>query len=181
VEVDRVGVGEQGLVVEDARVVGDLVAAAVVHDDHVPDGRHRVDDRPEQREHRAVDEDDLVLGVVGDVGQLLGEEPHVQRVQHPAGAGCGEVQLQVAGGVPGERGHPAVGADAEGVQHPAQPARPLGPLRVRRAGHAAGVVGDDRRVAVVLFHVPEDRVDGQGTVLHQAAHGRILPATRLTF
>jgi len=32
----------------------------------------------------------------------------------------------------------------------------------------------------VLLDVPEDRVDGQGRVLHQAAHGRILPVTALT-
>ena len=35
--------------------------------------------------------------------------------------------------------------------------------------------------AVVLLDVPEDRVDGQGRVLHQAAHGRILPVSVLTF
>ena len=36
------------------------------------------------------------------------------------------------------------------------------PLRVGRPGDPAGVVGDDRPVAVVLLDVPEDRVDGQG-------------------
>ena len=114
VEVDRLGVGQQRLVVEDPGVVGDLGVAAVVHDHDVLDRLHRVDQRPQQRQHGAVDEDDLVLGVVGDVGQLLGEQPHVERVQHPAGAGRGEVQLQVALAVPAERADPAVGADARG-------------------------------------------------------------------
>ena len=159
VEVDRLGVGEQRLVVEDPRVVGDLVVAAVVHDHDVLDRRHRVDELPQQRQHRAVDEDDLVLGVVGDVGQLLGEEPDVERVQDPAGARRGEVELQVALGVPAERADPAVGADAEGVEDAAQLAGALRPLRVGRPGDAAGVVGDDRPVAVVLLDVPEDRVD----------------------
>src|SRR3712207_8325135 len=53
-ELDRLGVGEERLVVEDPRVVGDLAATAVVHDHDVPDGLHRVDERPQQGEHRAV-------------------------------------------------------------------------------------------------------------------------------
>src|SRR3712207_8525387 len=40
------------------------------------------------------------------VGQLLGEQPDVQRVQHPAGAGRGEVELEVALAVPAERPDP---------------------------------------------------------------------------
>ena len=34
--------------------------------------------RQEQASHRLVDEDHLVLGVVHDVGDLLGEEPEVE-------------------------------------------------------------------------------------------------------
>jgi len=33
----------------------------------------------------------------------------------------------------------------------------------------------------VLLGVPEDRVDREGAVLHQATHGRILPVTGVTF
>ena len=63
--------------------------------------------RREQAEQRAVDEDHLVVGVVDDVGELLGEQPDVERVQHAPRARGGEVQLEVAGGVPGERGDAA--------------------------------------------------------------------------
>ena len=63
---------------------------------------------------RPVDEDHLVLGVVDDVGELLGEQPDVERVQHPAAARRGEVELEVAGGVPAEGGDPAVGARCRG-------------------------------------------------------------------
>ena len=86
--------------------------------------------REQQRRQRPVDEDHLVLGVVDDVGELLGEQPDVERVQHPPGARRGEVQLEVAGGVPAERGHPAVGGDAEGVEHAAEAAGAVGPLAV---------------------------------------------------
>ena len=64
--------------------------------------------RPEQRHEGPVHEDDLVLRVVGDVGELLREEADVQRVQHPARARRGEVQLEVARRVPGKGRHPAV-------------------------------------------------------------------------
>jgi hypothetical protein len=33
----------------------------------------------------------------------------------------------------------------------------------------------------VLLDVPEDRVDREGEVLHEPAHGRIVPVTGLTF
>ena len=87
--------------------------------------------RRQQAEQRAVDEDHLVVGVVDDVRQLLGEQPDVQRVQHTPGARRGEVQLEVAGGVPGERGHPAVGGDAERVEHAAEAAGARRPSRRR--------------------------------------------------
>jgi len=32
----------------------------------------------------------------------------------------------------------------------------------------------------VLLDVPEDRIDREREVLHEAAHGRIVPVTRLT-
>src|SRR3712207_9401931 len=89
------------------------------------------------------------------VGQLLGEQPDVQRVQHPAGARGGEVELEVALAVPAERPDPAVLADAQGVEHTAEPPGPLRPLRVRGAGDAARPVGDDRGVPVVGLGVPE--------------------------
>ncbi len=107
-EVDRRRGGEQLLVIEDAGIVGD-VALPVVHHHEVLDRLERRHQWPEQSEERAVDEDDLVLGVVDDVGELLGEQADVQRVQDPSGAGCGEVQLEVARGVPTERRDAAVG------------------------------------------------------------------------
>ena len=97
------------------------------------DPLERRQQRREQAEQRAVDEDHLVVGVVDDVGELLGEQPDVQRVQHAPGARRGEVQLEVAGRVPRERRHAAVGGDAEVVEHAAEPAGPRRPVAVVRA------------------------------------------------
>ena len=47
-------------------------------------GLEGADQGPQQPEQRAVDEDHLVLGVVDDVGELLGEQADVEGVQHPA-------------------------------------------------------------------------------------------------
>ena len=115
-----------------ARVVGDLVVAAVVHHDDVLDGLEAVDQRPEELQQRAIDEDDLVLGMVGDVDDVVREQPDIQGVQDAPAARCREVELEVARGVPGERPDAAVGGDLQRVEHAGQPARALGPLAVGR-------------------------------------------------
>ena len=129
------GGSQQVLVVEQlvaVQVVGD-VALAVVHQHQVLQAFERGQQRGEQAEQRTVDEDHLVVGVVDDVGELLGEEPDVQRVQHPAGAGGGEVQLEVAGRVPRERRDATVGRDPQIVEHTAELAGPYRPVGVGRA------------------------------------------------
>ena len=113
--------------------VGIGSGCAVVHEDHVADRVELVHERPDQPGHRVVEEDDLVLGVVDDVGELLGEQPQVECVRHPAGARRGEVELEVACGVPGERGDAAVGADAEAVEDATEEACALAPLAVGEA------------------------------------------------
>ena len=138
--------------------------------------RHRArrcrQQRPQQAEQRAVDEDHLVLGVVDDVGDLLGEQADVERVQHPAGAGRREVQLEVAGGVPGEGGHPAVGRDAEVVEHAAQAAGPRRPTRRRCARSTPSAVAVTISLSREQALGPVEEVgQRERTVLHQALHG----------
>ena len=103
---------------------------AVVHEYHVSDRFEGLHEWPDQGGHRVVEEDHLVLSVVHDVGELVGKQAEVQGVRHPAGARWGEVELEVARGVPGEGGHPAVLADAQVVEDTAQAPRPLTPLAV---------------------------------------------------
>ena len=69
-----------------AAAVGDLgTSPAVVHHDDVPHGLERVEQRPRAApSSERSTKIDLVLGVVDDVGELLGEQPDVERVQHPA-------------------------------------------------------------------------------------------------
>ena len=72
---------------------------------------------------RRIEEDDPVLGVIDDVAEVLLEQADVERVEHRAHRGHGEVQLEVAEGVPAERGDPVAGADAELVQRRGETAR----------------------------------------------------------
>jgi hypothetical protein len=123
-------VGDQLLVVHDAVVLGQL-AGAVVHHDDVLHGGEVLQVRSEQLHQRPVGEDHLVAGVVDDVAQLVGEQADVQRVQHTAGARRGEVELEVAGRVPRERGHAAVVGDPERVERAGKPAGALRPVRIR--------------------------------------------------
>ena len=66
----------------------------------------------EGHEH-VVHDDDLVLGVIDHVGQLVGEEPDVEGVEHGAHGRCGQVRLQVGLVVPQEGAHPVVAGDPE--------------------------------------------------------------------
>src|SRR3546814_515079 len=131
-------------------------------------------ERHQQAEQRPVDEDHLVLGVVGDVGELLREQADVEGVQHPPGAGGGEVELEVAGRVPRERGDPTVLGDAELVEHATEPVRPVGPgsvvgaLAPGRCGRHELLVGEERLGA------PHEVRQREWCVLHEPVHGGLL-------
>ena len=131
--VDRRGGTQQVLVVVDLLRDGVAVRCrgAIVHEHHVADRLEGLHEWPDEAGHRVVEEDHLVLAVIHDVGELLGEQPQIEGVGHPAGARRGEVELQMAGRVPGEGGHPSVITDAQVVQHTAQAAGSFAPLAVR--------------------------------------------------
>ena len=111
-----------------------------------------------------------VLGVVDDVGQLLGREPDVQRVQHRPHAGDGEVGLQVALVVPAEGADPVALLDAEAGQGRRQLLGPGGHLGEGGRAVPARLDGDDGAVAVHLLPVAQDVADQERGVLHGAFH-----------
>jgi hypothetical protein len=140
----------------------------------VPDGLERPGELPEGAEQRPVHEHHVVLGVVDHEGQLLGKEPDVERVQDPAGARHGPVEREVVGGVPGERADPGVGRHAQRVQHAAEPAGPVGPLRDRGPAPLGGRAPHQLLVAVQALEPVEDVGQGERVVLHQTSHGGLL-------
>ena len=163
------GVRRQELLVVQ-HAVGQRVVRAVVDHHDVPHGGQLLAKGPEHRQQRAVDEDDVVFGVVGDVDQLLGEQPDVEGVQHPAGARCGEVELEVRGGVPAEGRDAAVGGHAQGVERRREPADADGALGDRGRRLTAHRGRDHRLVPEQLLGSVQDVRKGQWPVLHEPAH-----------
>jgi hypothetical protein len=79
--------------------------------------------------------------VVDDVGQLLGEQPQVEGVQHRAHRRHGEVRLEVLLGVPQERPDPVALLHAEPGQRPGQPCCALPDLAYVACPDAVAVEG----------------------------------------
>ena len=170
VEAGRLG-AEEVLVAQHVGAGGRRLerAGVAAADDEVVLDRLQVGrDLGEQRHQAVVDDDDAVLAVVRDVGELLREQPDVQRVQHRAHARDREVRLEVRLVVPHERADPVAVADPEA----AQPRRELlGPVRDLGERGALDRVAPERRDLAVAVHrpaVPEQEPDGQRVVLHRA-------------
>jgi hypothetical protein len=136
--------------------------------------RQPLGDGNQRRQHHGIHEDKDVLRVLQDIGDLVGEEARVHRVQHRAHARDGVVELQVLARVPAEGRDPVAGPHAEPDQRLGEfPSafRDLGPGGARDG--ALGIDGDDLRAAVVLRRVAQDRRDEELVLLHQAAHGNL--------
>ena len=89
--------GEEGLVIDLAGELLEVGAPIVVEDDDVFDRRHLGRELVEERKERMVDEDDLVLGVLGDVREVGGVQAQIQRMHHRPHHRRGEVRLEGAG------------------------------------------------------------------------------------
>ena len=129
-----------------------------------------VPDAGQQRNERGVDDDAAVLGVVDDVGQLLGREPDVEGVQHRAHGGNGEVRLEVALVVPAERADAVPRLDAQPGQGGGELLGPVATSVKVALRLPTFLDGDRRAVAVDLLAVAEDVSDQERGVLHGALH-----------
>ena len=70
----------------------------------------------QQRHEHRIDKNVPVFGVVDDEGDLLGEQPRIDRMADITGAADAIINLQVPIVVPGERGHPVAPFQAEAVE-----------------------------------------------------------------
>ena len=86
---------------------------AVGHRHDVAHALHLRQQLLDGREQVEVDEEELIVGVVDDVDDLLGEEPRVVRVADRAHAGDAVVELEVTVAIPGQRTDPVADLDAE--------------------------------------------------------------------
>ena len=166
-------VRDQLLVAQQVRDLGRGRHVGAVGHDH--DMLHRLEMRPhalDDRQQVEVDEDRLVLGVVGDVGDVLGRQPRVDRVQHGADAGDAEIELEVAIGVPGDGADRIAELDAQPLQGLGELLGALGRVLVAVAvDRPLDRAGHDLDVGVVPSGKVDDLRNQQRTVLHQAEHG----------
>ena len=142
--------------------------ARVVEHDHRLHARDAPGELLDQGQQVGVDEDHPVLGVVDDVGELVGREPGVEGVQHPPAARHAEVGLEVAVVVPRQRGDRGAALDAEVVEGPHELLGPAGEGAVVVAvDGAVGEAGDDLGVAVAAAGVGEQQPAVQRSIHHR--------------
>ena len=160
----------QGLLVGQVALRGLLV-----HDHEV---LHRLELAPyglHQGQEVGVKEEDLVLGVVQDVGDLLGGEAGVGGVEHRPHAGDGEVGLEVAEVVEAQGGHPVPHAHPEGPKPPHEPPGPLVDLGVGGAVDLPGVEAGDHLLPTEKRRRPLQKVPEVQLLVHHGAWERVHP------
>ena len=137
--------GQQILIAEDRRQLRGIGRrGGAVHHDQVSHWRQLIRDALQQRQQIRVHEDQPILRVVDDVGEVLREEPQIQRVQHRPVARHAEVHLKVRRRVPAERRDAIALPHAKLLQCIGEPVDTLGPCAVGRALRPLGGVGDER-------------------------------------
>ena len=129
----------------------------------------------EQRQQRRIDNDDEILGVVGDVDHLVGGQPDVQRMEHGTHRWDGEIYLEVLLVVPHEGRDPLVCVHAEIAERVREPGRICPDVGVRRAPDTVrGQSRDATRAPVDRTAVPGDGGGGERRVEHGATHDDLL-------
>ncbi|MNE36551.1 hypothetical protein D3C80_1303640 [compost metagenome] len=106
-------------------------------------------------------QDDVVLGMVHGVEDLLRRQAHVHRVQHRAEHRHGEEALQRAVAVPVEQGHGVAGLDAGGAQRVGQALDAL----VEGAVVVAQLVGIDDFLVWLVAHPGQQQALDQQLVV----------------
>src|SRR6185312_9213355 len=99
------------------------------------------------------------------------EEADVEGVEDGAHAGGGEVELEMAVGVPAEGGDAVAGVDAEVFEGAGEAVDARAEVGVGVAVETVFGAGDDLFAREHGGGAGEDVLDGEGVVLHEALHG----------
>ena len=124
-----------------------------------------------KRQQHVIDDQEAVAGVVRDIGDIVGMQAQVQRVQHAAGAGHREVRLEVRVVVPHQRRHALAALQAQLLQCAAERERAAVEIGVAIAMQAAvGQARDDFRLREQLPRAREDVRERQRKLHHCRLH-----------
>jgi hypothetical protein len=173
------GPGETRIALGDQRFVADEIGkprpgrhvAFVGHHDIALDLRQARAQAFEKRNERQVEEQPAVLGMVDDIGQLIGEQPRIERVHDDAHAHEPVPDLGMAVGIPRHRPDHIAGADAEPAgrgagEHPGTTVEVLIAVAMNRS-----LDGPRHHLArAEPGGMVEDGVNEERPVLHQSLH-----------
>jgi hypothetical protein len=121
-----------------------------------------------------VHEDEPILGVVDDVGQLVGMQARIQGVQHCTNRGNRKIRFEMLMVIPRERGYPVAADDAKLFQTSRQPLGAVDHVRVTVTMHGfVGLTTDDLGGPVKDIGPPENGGNRQLTIHHETAHGSL--------
>jgi hypothetical protein len=138
------------------------------------DGGNLIADRLEQIEERGVHENDLILGVIDYVGQLIAGQAQIQGVHDGAIARDGEVQLQMAEAVPAERADAVARLDAKTGQDMGERMNAAVKVGVGIAVHAVGSFAHDFLAREQFGGTLQEVGERERVVHHEALHRGIL-------
>ncbi|MNN33685.1 hypothetical protein D3C81_1474510 [compost metagenome] len=108
--------------------------------------------------------------MIGNVGDLVGKQARIDRVQHGARTGHGIVRFQMPVAIPGQGGDPVAHADTEAMQGVRQPARALVAIAVGIAVHIALDPPRNDFAAPIMTRCKLDNAGNQQGLIHHLAH-----------
>src|SRR5262245_42749532 len=110
--------------------------------------------------------------MIDDVGELIGKQPDVQRVQNCSHTRNRQVRFEVLLVVPAERAYAIAGGNSQPFESACEPAGSFRYVAKRRA--LAAVLGQRHHLArgIDRTAVFEDRVDVERAILHRALDHR---------
>ena len=119
---------------------GRVRAASERHDDHALEF-HPVAEFFVNGQQHVVHDQETVAGMIRDVGDFIGMQAQIQRVQHAARDRHAEISLHVLGLIPQQRGHAVSAAQAKAGERIRQAAR--APVQISPSGsrQASGPAG----------------------------------------
>ena len=125
----------------------------------------------EQRRYRSVHENDPVPPVIDDIGELLGKQADVQRMQDRTHGGYSQVSLEMLLMVPAERSHTISGAHTQPRKTICESPRSCCYLAECGLSIAIGLHRHHEAVAVDVLAMAENAAYEQWAFLHGALHG----------
>jgi hypothetical protein len=139
--------------------------------DEIFDGGQLRRDRLDDRQGRAIDEEEPIFSVVDDVDELLGKKPGIDGVEHVAHSWRRVEHLEMTVGIPRQRSDPVAFPHAEPLQGQRHPLDARMRVRICIAMNVTlDLACNDLRLAVIVGGILNQAADQERHVHHQSLH-----------